>query len=347
MIEFAKKFKFLIGLVLGFAVALAFCTFAGESPLHVLTVLFESSFGSRYDIGLTLFYTTPLIFCGLAVSIAARAGLFNIGAEGQLQLGTLAAAATGFYLSGVPAPLSWILAAAAALVAGGVWGFIPGWLNVYRGSHEVITTIMLNFIAIALCNWVTLNLIPNPGSQNPETAPVGPSYLFAPHDPIAQFFTDTPASMAFVVAVLLAIFLELWMRKSVLGFEIRVVGQNLEAAEAAGINIKKTKIIAMTLAGALAGLVALAEVLGSAGKYQIGFSPGFGFLGIAVALLANNSPVGVIFSGLLFGALHKGTTSLDLETNNITRDYSSILQAMIILFVSARTLKLFKWPRHG
>ncbi len=325
-----------LGFLLGLSIALLLTLLAGENPFHVLSILLNSAFGSVYDIGLTLSYATPLIFCGLSVAIAFHAGLFNIGAEGQLSVATLAAAWFGIYFNHIPYPLAPFLALLTALLVGGLWGGLAGWLKAVRGSHEVIVTIMLNFVAAGLCSWITLNLISNPDSQNPETALVSPQYLTHNHDFIAQLFPDTPANFSFVVALFVGVALWVFLWKTPLGFELRAVGYNHEAARRAGISEKKIRILAMFMGGSLAGFVALSEVMGSAGQYRIGFSPDFGFVGIAVALLAQNNPIGIIFAGLLLGALHKGASDLDLETMTITRDFSRIIQAMVILGVSAQ-----------
>ena len=280
---------------------------------------------------MTLFYATPLIFTGLSVSVAFQCGLFNIGAEGQLTLGALAAAAVGSLLPGCPWPLAPLLGALAAFAVGGFWGAIPGWLRARRGSHEVINTIMLNFIAAGLASWITLYLLKNPDSQNPETTSVGQGYLLSHF----SIFGDAPVSSAFFLALFAAFLVWLFLWRTVIGFEIRAVGQNESAARAAGINTPKIQILAMTIAGGLAGLVALGEVMGSAGRFKLGFSPDYGFTGIAVALLGRNRPLGVVAAAILFGALHKGTADLDFETEHVTRDISLILQALVILSVSA------------
>lgn len=326
------------GFLLGLVIALALTLLAGENPFHIGGILLRSAFGSVYDLGLTLFYTTPLIFCGLSVAIAFHAGLFNIGAEGQLTVATLAAAATGVFFPAVPFPWAPLVALAMALAAGGIWGAIAGWLRAYRGSHEVIITIMLNFIAAGLASWFTLKVIPNPNSQNPETAPVAAGYLLKDHDFFAKLFPDTPVSSALLVAILVAIAVWIFLRKTSLGFELRAVGYNPEAAHRAGISTRKIQVLAMTLAGALAGFVALGEVMGSAGQFRIGFSADYGFIGIAVALLAQNNPLGVILAAFLMAALHKGASDLDLETNTITRDFSKIIQSLIILGVASHGL---------
>jgi len=326
-----------IAVGLGLALGLLVTLIAGESPLHVLVILGKSAFGSWYDLGMTLFYSTPLMLTGLSVAIAFHAGLFNIGAEGQLTLGALAAAAVGAIFPGIPWPLAPLLAAIAAFAAGAAWGAIPGWLKAKRGSHEVINTIMLNFVAAGLASWITLYLLRNPESQNPETRSIGPGYLIS-H---LSIFGDAPVSTALFVALLAAIALWVFLWKSVPGYELRAVGQSEDAARLAGVKPARMQLLAMVLAGGLAGLVGVGEVLGNAGRFRMGFSPDYGFIGIAVALLGRNRSLGVVLAALLFGALHKGTSDLDLETENVTRDLSLILQALVILSVTADGL----WSR--
>lgn len=334
-----KQLRTFLGPLIGFAVGLCFAliltTIAGENPFNILKILIRSAFGSNYDFGLTLSYATPLIFCGLSVAIAFHAGLFNIGAEGQLTMATVTTAGVGVLFPQIPFPLAPFIAVSAGLLTAAIWGGFVGWLRAVRGSHEVINTIMMNFIAAGLASWFTLKIIPNPESQNPESAMVGSSYLLKDYDLIARFFPDTPANASIVFAIIFAVLLWIFLWKTPWGFELRAVGQNPEAAERAGISQKKWQILAMIAGGAFAGLVALSEVVGSAGQYRIGFSPDYGFIGIAVALAANNNPIGIIFTGFLMGALHKGASDLDLETATITRDFSKIIQACVILGVSA------------
>jgi general nucleoside transport system permease protein len=328
----------ILAVVVGLALGLSFTWFAGENPLHVARILWKSAFGSSYDMGMTLFYTTPLIFTGLSVAVAFQAGLFNIGAEGQLTLGALAAGVTGVLWPNLP--VAALFAGLAAFLAGTVWGAIPGWLRAKRGSHEVINTIMLNFIAAGIASYVTLYLFKNPTTQNPETRPVGTGYL------IHQFgvFGGAPVSTALLLAVVAAVLVWVFLWRTVVGYELRAVGQNDAAARAAGIDAGRIRILAMCLAGGLAGLVGVGEVLGNAGKFRLGFSPQYGFIGIAVALLGRNRPGGVVAAALLFGALHKGTADLDLETEHVTREVSLILQALIILSVSAEGL--WSWMKR-
>ncbi|PWU19493.1 MAG: ABC transporter permease [Verrucomicrobia bacterium] len=320
-----------LAVAFGLALGLSATWIAGENPWEVLKILARGAFGSRENIGMTLFYTTPLIFTGLSVAVAFQAGLFNVGAEGQLNLGALAAAAIGALLPGLGWPMAPLLASLAALAAGTVWGAIPGWLRARRGSHEVIVTIMLNFVAVGLSTYVALYVLKNPESQNPETRPIGLAYMI----PRLGVFGDAPVSAALPLALLVAAIVWVFLRRTALGYELRAVGQSEPAARAAGIDATKMRILAMAIAGGLAGLVGVAEVLGNAGKFKVEFSPQYGFIGIAVALLGRNEPIGIVAAALLFGALHQGTRELDFSTEHITSEVSLVFQGLIILAVSA------------
>jgi general nucleoside transport system permease protein len=316
-----------VGLILGVLVT----WIAGENPWHILRVLFISAFGSRYDFGMTLFYATPLVLTGLAVTIPFQAGLFNIGAEGQLAVGALAAAVVGTSFPGAPVGIAQIVAILAAFSAGALWGYVPGYLRAKRGSHEVINSIMMNFIAAGLTSWATLYFFKKPGSQMLETAEVGKNFLI----PRFEWFDDAPVSLGLLIAPVLVAFLAFVFKTSVWGYQLKAVGQSESAARQGGISVNGVRTQAMALAGGIAGLVAIPEVLTHSGNFREGFSPEYGFMGIAVALLAKGKPWGVLLAALLFGALHKGTGSLDLETDRITRDLSLILQALVILAVAA------------
>jgi len=324
----------ILAVLVGLSLGLGCAWLAGENPWHVLRILGRSAFGSTYDVGMTLFYTTPLIFTGLSVAIAFHAGLFNIGGEGQLTLGALAVAGIGVLWPTAPVLVAPLLGVMAAVLVATIWGAIPGWLRARRGSHEVISTIMMNFVAAGLSSYVILYLLKNPATQNPETKPVGTNYLIHQF----AFFDGAPVSLALVLALLSAVLVWVLLWRTSLGFEIRTVGESETAARAAGINAPRIRIVAMSLAGGLAGLVGVGEVLGNAGRFRMGFSPDYGFMGIAVALLGRNKPLGVVGAALLFGALHKGTADLDLETEHVTRELSLVLQALIILSVSAEAL---------
>ena len=343
--NFSRLLRPAIGLVIGLSLGLLLAFVQGDNPWNVLQVIVKSAFGSKYDIGLTLFYATPLIFTGLSVAVAFHAGLFNIGAEGQLNLAALVTAFAALMVPGLPPVIAPFFALACGAGAGAVWGWIPGWLRTRRGSHEVINTIMLNFVAAAIVSWAVTAHLQNPETQNPETHMVPPAYFVRSWDPVAAWFGDSPVSLAFPVAVLVALLVWVFLWRTPWGDELRACGTNEDAAATSGISVARTRQWAMALAGGLAGFVALAEVLGGVGRFRLGFSPDYGFIGIAVALLARNHPIGIVFSALLFGALHKGAADLDIETNYVTRDLSLVIQALVILFVAlAGSFKLRRKP---
>lgn len=316
---------------MGLSLGLLMAKLSGEDPWHVLKVLIHSAVGTPYDFGMTLFYSIPLIFTGLSVAIAFHSGLFNIGSEGQLTMGAISAAWVGIVFRDIPAPFSILLVGFVAVVVGAIWGVIPGWLRAKHGSHEVINTIMMNFIAAGLSSWIALHFLRNPEAQSAETDFISSHYLIASY----PFFEGAPVSVLLFFALFCIFLFWLFLWRTVLGYEVRAVGQNELAAQTAGIDTAKRQILAMALAGGFSGLVGFCEVCSNAGKFKIGFSPGYGFMGIAVALLGRNRPLGVIAAALLFGLLHKGASDLDLETEHITRDLSLILQALVILCVSA------------
>jgi ABC-type uncharacterized transport system permease subunit len=340
---FASSLKSIAGVVLGLSLGLIVCYFAGESPLKVLQVLFQSSFGSGYDFGMTMFYTAPLLLTGLAVAIPFRAGLFNIGGEGQLLVGALAAAWAGVLGKDLQSPaLAILFATTAAFFAGGIWGAIPGYLKAKRGSHEVITTIMMNFIAAGLTSYFTLYVIKDLNSSQAESIQLSSVFHLKP------FLVFNGAPMGELIFVLIAIVLVVhyWLRNSVRGYEMKAVGENEVAAETYGISKQKSWIFAMFMAGGMAGLVGVVEVLGNSHRFKLGFSADFGFVGIAVALLARGNIMGIIPSAFLFGILQKGSASLDLETEKVTRDLAYIIQGLIILGVAAEGLFERKKAKH-
>ena len=327
---FRSALEPIAAVLIGIAISLIAVKAIGESPGLVLSVLAKSAFGSREDFGTTLFYATPLIFTGLSVLIALQAGLFNIGAEGQLLVGSIATTAFALTFPNLPRPLGGLLAILVAIAAGGFYGFIPGILRAKRGSHEVINTIMLNFIAAGITSYLVLYVYPTLSSQTPETAEIDVSYRVQ----ALGWFGNTGLNAAFILALIAVAATSYFLRRTRLGYEIRMVGENPVAAARYGIRVDRIQMIAMTLAGGFAGMVGVNEILGATGKFRIGFSPDYGFMGIAVALLGRNRPLGVLFAAILFGALHKGTTDLDLETEHVTRDFSLVLQALIILSVA-------------
>ena len=331
--------KSVMGAVLGLIIGLLVCWYAGEAPLKILKILYQSAFGTGYDFGMTLFYSAPLILTGLAVAIPFKSGLFNIGAEGQLTLGALAAASVAVLAPNLQS--TWLAVSFAvilAFVAGGIWGAIPGILKAKRGSHEVITTIMLNFIAAGVSAYFTLYVLKDPNSAQAETVLLPSVYHLKPF----AVFNGAPMGWLIFGLIALVVVLHYWLWHSVWGYELKAVGENEKAASFYGISKQKVWMSSMFVAGGVAGLVGIIEVLGNSHRFKVGFSADYGFVGIAVALVARGNLLGIIPSALLFGILQKGSGSLDLETEKVTRDLSYIIQGFIILGVAAEGL----WERR-
>jgi len=322
----------LASIALAYSLGMFFVLAAGESPLLVSKVLFRSAIASQYDLGMTFFYAIPFALAGFSVALAYRSGLFNIGAEGQLNMGALGCAMMGIFYPNLPAFVAPFAAIFAALLFGGLWGLIPAVLKTERGSHEVVTSIMLNFIAAALCSYFILYILKNPESQNPESKTLGSSYLFKSF----EFFQGAPVGIFLFAIPVLSILIYFFFEKSILGFEMKSAGSSLEAAEAAGISARKIQWLSFALAGATAGLIGSVEILSNSGKFKMDFSPGYGFSGIAVCLLARGNPLLITISALFFAWLHKGAMDLDIETEKMTRDMTSILQALIIAVVASQ-----------
>jgi ABC-type uncharacterized transport system permease subunit len=355
----------LIAVVAAFVVGGILILFIGDNPFTAYALLFSSALSWPVGIGYTLFYATPLIFTGLAVALAFRCGLLNIGAEGQLYVGAFAAAWVGIELGGIfirspggdvvnspianlPGALLIPLCFIAAISAGAVWGAIPGVLKARFGSHEVINTIMLNFIAVALCSYFTQYHYKVPGDPIMQSAEISQSAHIARLGRYIPGLPDfIPLNLSFLLALLccLLVYLFLWQTKW--GYELRATGNNPTAAEYGGISVRKQIIIAMTISGALAGMVGINEVLGYRYRYYDGFSDNYGFTGIAVALLGRNHPIGVILSALLFAILQRGGIPIDAFTEHVTKDIVQVLQGIIILFVAAEALFRGPFGRFG
>ncbi|MDT7543039.1 MAG: ral nucleoside transport system permease protein [Acidobacteriota bacterium] len=336
----------------------------GDNPITVFRLLVGSALSYPDGIGYTLFYATPLIFTGLAVAVAFRCGMLNIGAEGQLYVAAFATAWVGIKFGGTvvdifgtPTSYAWVklpaivllpLAILTAVVVGAAWGAIPGWLKARFGAHEVITTIMLNFIGIALVSYFTQYHYKAAGDPIMQSVPIGAGA----HLPRLGSFVSgmperIPVNIAFLFALLACVFVYIFLWKTKWGYEIRATGANPQAAEYGGISVRKQMVLAMAVSGGLAGMVAINEVLGYRYRYYDGFSANYGFMGIAVALLGRNHPVGVLLSALLFAVLLRGGIFVDAFAVHTTKDIVEVLQAIVILFVAAEALFRGTFGRFG
>jgi simple sugar transport system permease protein len=280
----------------------------------------------------SLLAATPLIFTGLAVALGFRSGLFNIGAEGQLYLGAIIGTFVGFSLHGLPFFVHLPLAIGAGFLGGALWGFIPGLLKARTGAHEVIVTIMLNYVSYQLVIWfLHQSWYQRPGRSDPVSPVVDPAAVIPP------IIEGLRLNWAFVLALVAAAFVSWLLFRSTLGFEFRAVGLNPSAARYAGMSISRTLILTMAICGGLAGLAGATEILGVTKSLTPGFSPGYGFDGIAIALLGGSTPLGVVLSALLFGVLRAGATPMQAATG-IPIDLVVVIQALVIMFVAAPAL---------
>ncbi|MEQ9239794.1 ABC transporter permease [Roseovarius indicus] len=329
----------LISLVLAALISALVILFIGEDPIAAVKLMVTGALGSTYGWGYTLYYATNFLFTGLAFAVASHAGLFNIGSEGQAMIGGLGVA---LVCLAIPWP-HWALALPAAIVGaaafGALWALIPAWLQAKRGSHIVITTIMFNFIAAAVLNYMLVNILRPSGSMDPATAkfPEG-AHLPTLHDLLAPlgiaFSKAAPANISLLVAVAACVLVWLLVWRTRLGFEIRALGHSESASRYAGIPPVKIVVIAMLISGALSGCMAINNVMGEAERLILNATEGAGFIGIAVALMGRNHPLGVFLAAILFGFLYQGGAELALWTS-IPRELIVVIQALVILFTGA------------
>ncbi len=319
----------------------------GEDPGQALSVLVQGAFGSADAICYTLYRSTNYVFAGLAVAVAFHAGLFNIGVEGQAYFAGLGVALVCLLCGSWPWWGVLPLAMMAAMLFGAAWAFLPGWLQAKRGSHIVVTTIMFNFIASALMNYLLVKVLIEPGQQVPQTREFAAStWLPFMHEVAARFglqLAQSPLNVSFFLALAACVLFYLFVWRSRQGLTMRVVGRNERAARYAGISVSATLIVVMCISGALAGMVAINEVQGVNHRLLAGFTGGVGFVGIAVALMGRNHPLGILLAALLFGALAQGGTELSLDMPSLTRDMIVVIEGLIIFFCGAME-NLFRKP---
>jgi general nucleoside transport system permease protein len=323
----------LVAIVLGLIVGAIVMLAGGYNPVLAYHALFSQVFGNSYDFGEALREITPLILTGLAFAFAARAGLFNIGGEGQFIVGMTAATVVGIKVTGLPAIIHAPLAIIAGGLCGGLWAAIVGYLKAKRGVNEVITSIMLNWIALYLANFVVSHFLLMPGKQrSEEILPTASISIQA----LATLMHNARIHWGMLIAVLAAIFFYFFMWKTKQGYELRAVGNNPNAAEYAGMSVGRNVVKAMFISGIFAGLAGAFQILGVF-HYQtvMSGSPGTGFDGIAVALIGMNNPFGILLSGFLFGTLTYGSAGMSFGAN-VPPELIRIVIGSIIFFIAAQ-----------
>ena len=329
-----------IAILAAFLVGAIVLLATGHSPIDAYSAVLAGAFGDSYHIGQTLTQATPIIFTSLAFLFAFKGGLFNIGAEGQLLIGGFAAAAVGISLNGLPVYVHLPLALAAGAGGGALWGFIPGVLKAKLGTHEVITTMMLSYVALNVTGYMVNYPFKEPGSWVPQTVFVAPSAE------LPRILPPTQLSGSIVVALVMVSLTAYVLERTTLGYEVRAIGLNPSAAQSGGINVKRGIILALVVSGVLAGLGGAGEVLGVHRRFIEGFSPGYGWDGLAVALIGALNPFGVVLASILFGALRSG----GMEMNMVLRvplDVIYLIQALVVLFVAAPRLTRYLLRKGG
>jgi simple sugar transport system permease protein len=323
----------LISFVLATATATLFIMLAGFDVVEAYKAMLIGAFGSVITVSDVMAKATPLLFTGLAVAIALRAGLFNIGVEGQLLLGAMAASQIGL-IQGLPGWVAIPLAMLAAAIVGALWGMVPAILKARFGAHEVITTIMLNYVVVLFTGYLANYPLHAEGEMMPATITVPASVQ------LPRLVSGSQLTIGLFIAVACALVLKFLLERSVLGYEIRAVGLNAQAAEAKGISQVKSWLIAMAIGGAMAGLAGATEVLGIHRRFVEGFSPGYGFDGIAVALMGYSDPLGAVAAALVIGAIRTGAMVMDRATR-IPVDFVVVIQGLLLVFLAIPGLLSF------
>ncbi|WP_313638059.1 ABC transporter permease [Paenibacillus sp. FSL K6-0276] len=321
----------LVAIVLGFLVGAIVMLMGGYDPIAAYSALFKRVFGNLYNFGEAVREMTPLMLTGLAVAFAFRSGMFNIGADGQVMIGMTAATVVGIKFAALPAFLLVPLAVIMAGVCGGLWAAIAGYLKAKRGINEVITTIMLNWIALYLSNYIVRAFLLLPGQNRSEDIPASLSMTF-----LNSLFDNARLHWGTAIALAAAVFFYVYLWKTKQGYEMRAVGYNPHAAEYAGMNVGRNVVKAMFISGVFAGLAGAGEVLGVF-HYQSVFaaSPGYGFDGIAVALLGLTHPLGVVLAAILYGTLTYGSAGMSFAAD-VPPELIRIVIGSIIFFIAAQ-----------
>lgn len=327
-------------LLIALAAAAVVLAVAGHNPLEVYRLLAVESFGSLRRVAATLAAATPLILTGLATAVAFRAGAFNVGVEGCVYVGGLAAAYVGFTWAGLPAAALIPLALAVSVLVGGLWMLAPGVLKARLDVDEVVTTLMLNFIAVSLTAWLVNGPLLAPGAANSATP------MIAEAARLPKLMPPSTLNLGFVLAVALLLLYAWWSRRTALGLETRLAGISPRFAIASGIDVPGLLIRMMLVSGAIGGLAGGIHALGTVNRFVAGFSPGYGFTGIAVALLGRGSATGIFLAAVLFGALATSGATIQLFSD-VPIEIVNILQGMVMIFAVARFGWIFARRRRA
>ncbi len=318
----------ILALIFSLLLGMVFIAITGYSPIDTYRAIFVSSFSSVKNFALTLSQATPLMFTGIAFALAYRVKMINVGAEGQMYAGAITAALVGAYITNLPGIIHIPLALLIAAAAGGLTAGIVGYAKLKTGANEIIMTLMLNNVVIFVTGYLAN------GPLKPEGSGVGQTERIQESAKLMKLVPQTQLTIALILVVVVAIILQYMLDRTVFGYEIKITGFNLRAAQVAGIKVSKASLITFTVSGAVAGLGGAAMVLGVNYRFIEGFSPGYGFAGISIAALAAYSPLAVIPAAFLIGILRAGTITLS-RTTAIPIEFVDVIQVLIIIFVAA------------
>jgi simple sugar transport system permease protein len=325
----------LMALVVGAAVIVLSSTLVLKNPFDPMlpitayVALAQGGLGNYDALVTTLVLTTPLLLAGLGVGIGFKAGLFNIGAQGQFLMGAIGSVAVAVAFSHSPAVIAIPFALLGGMIAGAFWGFVPGLLKATSGAHEVVTTIMMNYIALALLSWIVIGPLRQAGSVSPSTPSVGAAAL--------PIFLDRSGHIGILIALAAVPIAWFLLYRTTRGFEIRAVGANPDAARYAGVRPRRLIVMTMSIAGMLAGLAGATTILGVTHQMNTTFSTSVGFDSITVALLGRSNPVGVMLAALLFGAMRAGAGPMQINAG-VPVELVDFIQALILLFLIANVV---------
>lgn len=331
-----RGFRLALPFVAALVVGALLLALTGRDPLSAYDELLNEAVGGQSRIAATLTAATPLIFTGLATAIAFRAGVFNVGVEGSFYLGGLAAAWVGFAWVGLGGPLQLLVALAFGALVGGLWMVLPGWLRAHLQVDEVVTTLMLNFIAIGIAIWLVNGPLLAAGSANSATP------MVVPEARLPRLMPPSTLNAGFLIGLAALVIYGVWLRLRVGGFENRLVGLNPRFARSVGIGVPTVILTAIVLSGVVSGLGGAGHALGVVGRFTEGFSPGYGFTGIAVALLGRNRPVGILIGALIFGALTAAGTTVQLFAD-IPLDLVQVLEGTVMMLA---VVEAVRWTRR-
>jgi len=327
----ARFWTALLSILLAFAIGAVMIIVNGDNPILAYSTMIQSSLGSVNNLAATLAVATPLIFTGLSVAVAFRTGLDNIGSEGQLYMGAMAGALVGIYLKGLPTTVHITISILAGAIVGGLWGWIFGWLNVKLKVNLVVTTIMANYLGILFTSYLANYPF------KPPRAPIGSTTFVQDSARLYRFFDSSTLNAGFLIALAMLVVYALFFNYTKFGFEWKTIGLNRFFARYIGMNIHRQMLWAMFASGGFAGIAGAVEVLGVQGRFVQNMSPGYGYDGILVALLAGNSAPGILAVSILFGALRIGGIGVE-QVTNVPSELSSVLRAIIILLVAAQAV---------